>query len=146
MNRGTFMSDAELYRVLLSADSNNAAAINGIPEFIDMSKNPSIGKDLNVEQNVRYTKDNLLHIQVIVPPEITKYDVEVWGTMDGQLVTPLPIPNDGRKWSVIDTMINRPFSTFFTIPSVPHGEVKIIITNVTGSFALPVYILCSRSA
>jgi hypothetical protein len=124
---GRFMENPQLYRTIAAPGDADLlpATIEAVPELINTKSRENVLDELAPR---RWARDNLLHLQIIIPDTITSYDVHVFGTMIGEEV---PVGVD--KWSYVFRQECYERSQFITLEQVPHGEVKVLISNVVGS-------------
>lgn len=130
-HHGTYVEMPKLYRTITIADTNGAAAIEAIPEMLDM-------------EHRQWMHLNVLHIQTIVPATVTAYTVEVWGTVD-ESVTPA-LTAGAERWSKITEFTGLSRSSVQTLFNVLPGKLKVLVTNVTGALGTGAKVIALGSA
>lgn len=127
-SRFSWVSSGLLYRELTAADTGTSAGAAAVTEEIDLTV-------------CDYAVGNRLDFQVIVPSGVAQYDLELWGTFSTDIVGV-----GVTLWAKLDHLFARKSSSFMTSNDVPCAHLKLLLTNVTGSFDGPCLIYCSRTA
>lgn len=126
--RGSFMSAFKAYRLVTAADTDPA----------------SVTEKINAGAIVKEAKGNQLVAQIVVPATVTQYTIKVYGDAGEDITPPGGYPTNSTRWSIIDGLTGRTESSFITITNFPAvSNIKILITDVTGSLGAGAHILYS---
>jgi len=124
---GRAVSPAIHYRTVSSADSNAAADIEALDpiEYFD---------------TVQYAADNKLIIQTVAPAAVTNHNIEVWMSLVSESTSAKKIQDEGQdRWALLAEATSNTRSAIVILPNFAVGDIKILITSITGSGDIEIY-------
>jgi hypothetical protein len=131
---GRFMQDPILLRTISSPGDADIlpATIEAVPEYINTREYEVYASEDCKER--KWAKDNLLHLQIVVPETITSFDVHVFGTLIGD-----NLPINDERWSYEFRQYGYERSQIITLDQIIPGWLKVMVTNVVGSGDVNIY-------
>jgi hypothetical protein len=131
---GRFMTDPQLLRTVAAPGDADVlpATIDALSAYIDVKQ--YIGYDADQLIDRGWAMDNLMHLQVVIPNTVTSYEVHVFGSLVGSVIT-----QDADRWSYVFKQTGYTRSQIITLEQVPPGELKVLVTNVVGAGDVDVY-------
>jgi len=125
---GRAMSPAFLYRSVSASDTNTPTGI----EALDA---------ITYDGTVQYADDNKLIVQAVMPSTVSTYDIEVYGSMLSEETEDNKVQDEGEdRWALIATSTGNTASAFVILPECPVGEIKVLVTNKSGSGSIRLYV------